>query len=224
MTTRLFLTFLSSLAIMFFWLFLGEKAILKDDSNKFSKLQCVSYAPFGKDESPFLFDKGLVLKEENIKKDLELLSKYTSCIRTYSTVGLEAIPKYAKEYNLQMLMGVWVSKSEKQSRDEIETLKKLASQYPEVIKGVIVGNEVLLRGDLSEKKLTEYILEVKQALPNIRVTYADVWEFWLKHPNMKNVTDFVTIHILPYWEDLPMSIEKSINHLADVRVKVEKEL
>ena len=125
MTTRLFLTFLSSLAIMFFWLFLGEKAILKDDSNHFSKLQCVSYAPFGKDESPFLFDKGLVLKEENIKKDLELLSKYTSCIRTYSTVGLEPIPKYAKEYNLQMLMGVWVSKSEKQSRDEIETLKKL---------------------------------------------------------------------------------------------------
>ena len=83
MTTRLFLTFLSSLAIMFFWLFLGEKAILKDDSNSFDKLQCVSYAPFGKDESPFLFDKGLVLKEENIKKDLELLSKYTSCIRTY---------------------------------------------------------------------------------------------------------------------------------------------
>lgn len=224
MTTRLFLTFLSSLAIMFFWLFLGEKAILKDDSNHFSKLQCVSYAPFGKDESPFLFDKGLILKEENIKKDLELLSKYTNCIRTYSTVGLEAIPKYAKEFNLEMLMGVWVSKDEKQSRDEIDTLKKLASQYPEVIKAIIVGNEVLLRGDLSEKKLTEYILEVKQALPNVRVTYADVWEFWLKHPNMKNVTDFVTIHILPYWEDLPMSIEKSINHLADVRVKVEKEL
>lgn len=41
MTTRLFLTFLSSLAIMFFWLFLGEKAILKDHSNKFSKLQNV---------------------------------------------------------------------------------------------------------------------------------------------------------------------------------------
>lgn len=224
MTTRLFLTFLSSLAIMFFWLFLGEKAILKDDSNHFSKLQCVSYAPFGKDESPFLFDKGLILKEENIKKDLELLSKYTNCIRTYSTVGLEAIPKYAKEFNLEMLMGVWVSKDEKQSRDEIDTLKKLASQYPEVIKAIIVGNEVLLRGDLSEKKLTEYILEVKQALPNVRVTYADVWEFWLKHPNMKNITDFVTIHILPYWEDLPMSIEKSINHLADVRVKVEKEL
>ncbi|WP_198305399.1 glycosyl hydrolase [Arcobacter vandammei] len=224
MTTRLFLTFLSSLAIMFFWLFLGEKAILKDDSNNFSKLQCVSYAPFGKDESPFLFDKGLVLKEENIKKDLELLSKYTSCIRTYSTVGLEAIPKYAKEFNLQMLMGVWVSKDEKQSYDEIETLKKLATQYPEVVRAIIVGNEVLLRGDLSEKKLSEYILEVKQALPNIKVTYADVWEFWLKHPNMKNVTDFVTIHILPYWEDLPMSIEKSINHLADVRIKVEKEL
>ena len=39
---------------------------------------------------------------------------------------------------------------------------------------------------------------------------------------MKNVTDFVTIHILPYWEDIPMSIQRSISHLADVRVKVEK--
>jgi hypothetical protein len=38
--------------------------VLKDDSSSFSKLQCVSYAPFGKDESPFLFDKGLVISED----------------------------------------------------------------------------------------------------------------------------------------------------------------
>ena len=224
MKNRLFLIFCSVIIVLFFWHYLGEKATLKDNSNSFSKLQCVSYAPFGKDESPFLFDKGLVLKEENIKKDLELLSKYTKCIRTYSTVGLELIPKIAKDNGLKMLMGVWVSKDEKQSFDEIETLKKLASEYPEVIEAIIVGNEVLLRGDLSEQKLSEYIVQVKQALPNFKVTYADVWEYWLKYPKLKDITDFVTIHILPYWEDLPMSIDNSINHLVDVRIKAEKEL
>ena len=56
----------------------------------------------------------------------------------------------------------------------------------------------------------------KTALPDIKVTYADVWEYWLKNTLIsKKVTDFVTIHILPYWEDDPMNIE-SIKHLADV--------
>lgn len=97
MRNKVFLTFLSALSVLFFWHYVGTKVILKDDSSKsFSKLQCVSYAPFTKDESPYSFEKGLVLKEENIRKDLELFSKYTNCIRTYSTVGLELIPKLQK--------------------------------------------------------------------------------------------------------------------------------
>jgi hypothetical protein len=54
-TNRLFLIFCSVIATLFFWHYLGEKAILKDNSNSFDKLQCVSYAPYGKDESPFFF-------------------------------------------------------------------------------------------------------------------------------------------------------------------------
>ena len=222
MGKKIFLTLTSVLVALLFWYILGAKAILKDDSNSFSKLQCVSYAPFAKDESPFLFDKGLVISEENIRNDLKLLSKYTTCIRTYSTVGLELVPKIANEFNLKMLMGAWVSSDEKQTRDEIDTLIKLVNEYPQIVKAVIVGNEVLLRGDISDKKLYEYIKEVKTALPNIQVTYADVWEFWLKHPSIKEVTDFVTIHILPYWEDDPMNINESIKHLADVRHEVEQ--
>lgn len=225
MKNKLFLTFLSAIAVLFFWHYVGTKVILKDDPTKsFSKLQCVSYAPFTKDESPYSFEKGLVLKEENIRKDLELLSKYTNCIRTYSTVGLELIPKVAHELNMQMLMGAWIGKSDKDARNELDTLIKLASQYKDIVRAVIVGNEVLLRGDSSEKRLHDFIVEVKTALPGIPVTYADVWEYWLKYPKIKEVTDFVTIHILPYWEDDPQNIYDSIQHLANVRMEVEKEL
>lgn len=221
MGKKIFLTLISVTVAIFFWYFVGEKTILKDDSNSFSKLQCVSYAPFGKDESPFLFDSGLVISEELVKKDLKLLSKYTDCIRTYSTLGLEMIPKIARENNLQMLMGAWVSKDEKQTKDELDTLIKLVSENADIVKAVIVGNEVLLRGDVSDKKLYEYIKQIKEALPNTKVTYADVWEYWVKYPHIKDVTDFVTIHILPYWEDEPMNIHESIEHLASVREEVE---
>lgn len=223
-TNRLFFIFCSLITILFFWHYLGEKAILKDETNSFDKLQCVSYAPYGKDESPFLFDKGLVLKEENIRKDLELLSKYTSCIRTYSTVGQELVPKIAKELNMQVLMGIWIGRDKKQAQNEIATLKELVKLYPEVVKAIIVGNEVLLRGDTSPKDLISYLKEVKEALPEYKVTYADVWEFWLKYPEVKEFTDFVTIHILPYWEDDPQNIHDSIEHIKNVRLEVQEKL
>ena len=105
MAKKIFLTLISAVGALFFWYFVGAKAILKDDSNSFSKLQCVSYAPFGKDDSPFMMDKGLVISDELVRNDLKLLSKYTNCIRTYSTVGLEMIPRIARENNLTMLKG-----------------------------------------------------------------------------------------------------------------------
>ena len=221
MTKKLLLTLSSVIAAVLFWYYFGAVSILKDDTSSFSKLQCVSYAPFAKDESPFLFDSGLVISSEKVREDLKLLSKYTDCIRTYSTVGLEMIPAIARENNLKMLMGAWVSKDKVQTKQELDTLIKLASENQDIVKAVIVGNEVLLRGDTSDVQLLEYLKQVKAALPNIKVTYADVWEFWLKHPAIKESTDFVTIHILPYWEDEPMGIKRAINHLADVRGEVE---
>jgi exo-beta-1,3-glucanase (GH17 family) len=212
---------ISIFTIVLFWLLVGNVFTLKQSNEKFSKLQCISYAPFSKDESPLTFSDGLIVSEELVRSDLALLSKQTSCIRTYSTLGLEIVPKIARENGLSMYMGAWVSSDKIITQKEINKLIELVKANEDVVKAVIVGNEVLLRGDTSENQLVEYIKQVKAALPNTKVTYADVWEFWVKHPKIKEVTDFVTIHILPYWEDNPMNIEKSIGHLADVRGEVE---
>jgi exo-beta-1,3-glucanase (GH17 family) len=213
---------LASIAMaVLFWYLAGEVFILKDNKNSFSKLQCVSYAPFSKDQSPFSFAEGMVVSEDLVRNDLALLSKYTTCIRTYSTLGLEMIPRIARENGLKMYMGAWVSSDKVLTQKEINMLIKLASENQDIVKAVIVGNEVLLRGDATETLLVGYIKQVKEALPNTQVTYADVWEFWVKHPRIKEVTDFVTVHILPYWEDDPTNIKQSIGHLADVRGEVE---
>ncbi len=221
MNKKIYVSLLGVVAVSLFWYLLGEVFILKDSKNSFSKLECVSYAPFSKDQSPFLFDSGMVISPKQVREDLALLSKYTQCIRTYSTVGLEMIPDIARESGLKMYMGAWVSSDKISTQKEINTLIKLANENRDVVKAVIVGNEVLLRGDVSEAVLAGYIKQVKEALPNTEVTYADVWEFWVKHPKIREITDFVTIHILPYWEDDPMNISQSIGHLADVRGEVE---
>ena len=212
----------SIVALAIFWYLLGAVLVLKNNENYVSKLQCVSYAPFSKEQSPFMFADGMVISEEQVRQDLVLLAKYTDCIRTYSVTGLEMIPKIARENGLKMLMGAWVSSDRVQTQAELEALVKLASQNTDIVKAVIVGNEVLLRGDTTPKVLKEHIEYVKNALPNIQVTYADVWEFWVRNQEIRSVTDFVTIHILPYWEDDPMNISRSIAHLADVRGEVEE--
>jgi hypothetical protein len=65
-------------------------------------------------------------------------------------------------------------------------------------------------------RLAELIAEVKTRVQQ-PVTYADVWEFWLKHPQIAPAVDFITIHLLPYWEDKPSGIDDAIEHVADVR-------
>ncbi|MFN3304681.1 MAG: hypothetical protein ACK44A_13305, partial [Roseateles sp.] len=91
-----------------------------------------------------------------------------------------------------------------------------ANAYPDVIEAVIVGNEVLLRKEATEEQLVALIERVRAAVAQ-PVTYADVWEFWIKHPRMAPAVDFLTIHLLPYWEDEPTGIDAALTQVANVR-------
>ena len=59
----------------------------------------------------------------------------------------------------------------------------LANRFPDVVRAVIVGNEVLLRGEMSPATLADTIRAVK-ARVKVPVTYADVWEFWLRYRDL----------------------------------------
>ena len=67
--------------------------------------------------------------------------------------------------------------------------------------------------------LTAFIREVK-AQVSVPVTYADVWEFWLRYSDLQNAVDFVTIHILPYWEDFPLPASVAAAHVDSIRKRV----
>ena len=92
----------------------------------------------------------------------------------------------------------------------------LTKQYPDVISAVVVGNEVLLRGEMTAPDLVAIIRSVKAQVA-VPVTYADVWEYWLRNREIYDAVDFVTIHILPYWEDFPIRAKYAAAHVNSIR-------
>ena len=54
----------------------------------------------------------------------------------------------------------------------------------------------------------------------VPVTYADVWEFWLRNRDLASAVDFVTIHILPYWEDFPIPARAAAAHVESIRERM----
>ena len=182
------------------------------------KLNCVSYAPFGPGQSPF--DPATLIEPRQIDEDLALLAPVTGCIRTYSTdYSLDHVPEIARRHELKVIQGLWLSGEPEKNRYQIQTAIDLAKRYPDVITAIVVGNEVLLRGEMSAADLLNVIRTVKSQVP-VPVTYADVWEFWLRNPALLEAVDFVTIHILPYWEDLPIPAKEAGAHIEAIRRKV----
>jgi exo-beta-1,3-glucanase (GH17 family) len=183
------------------------------------KLTCISYAPFHGDQAPFTWN--LRISGRQIEEDLRRLSALTSCVRTYSAMGAQGrIAEFAPAFGLEILQGIWLNRDRAANRREVEAALELARKHPATIKALIVGNETLLRGELPADEIKAHLEEVR-ARSGLPVTYADVWEFWLKASELAAATDFVTIHILPYWEDDPVAERDAVAHVRDVRNKLE---
>ncbi|MFA7383173.1 MAG: glycosyl hydrolase family 17 protein [Desulfurivibrionaceae bacterium] len=223
---RTALAYALALAVLFaFWCWAGlPRQVPEPEPATGQPLQCVSYAPFEKDQSPFDFATGLTIAPARIDADLAILSRRFSCLRTYSVAGLEAVPEYAAKYGMQVLLGAWIGADHKLNQQEIEKLIVLARKNPAVVRAVVVGNEALLRREITGEQLADYIWQVNAALPGVAVTYADVWEFWLRHPEVSQATDFVMIHILPYWEDNPVGIDQAMAHIKKIREEVGQKI
>lgn len=210
---------LSAGAIIAAWAWLGTAVPMPPSPYAAGeKLPCVSYAPFRGQQNPWMPEN---ITEAQIDDDLKRLKTITDCVRTYSIDhGLDQIPAVAARHGMTVIQGLWLSSLPNLSREQIEGAVALAQKFPDVIRAIVVGNEVLLRGEMSAPRLAETIREVKGRVGGIPVTYADVWEFWLRNRDLAREVDFITVHILPYWEDFPIGVDHAAAHLDAIRKQV----
>jgi len=179
------------------------------------KLTCVSYAPFRGDQTPL--EARIGVTAEWIEQDLAQLAKISACIRTYSIEnGQDQVAGIAAKFGLKVMQGIWLSSNRQKNLAQIATAVRLAKEFPDTITSLVVGNEVLLRGEMTTNDLAATIRSVK-AQVTVPVTYADVWEYWLRYREIYEVVDFITIHILPYWEDFPIRAKFAATHVDSIR-------
>ena len=217
--TPLALLLLSLTAIVAAWWWLATPITLARapiDPN--AKLLCVSYAPFRDTQTPLLLTTHI--SPEQIAQDLAQLAKITDCVRTYSIEnGLDQVPALAAKVGLKVIQGIWLGSNRLKNLAQISTVVGLAKGYPGAITAVVVGNEVLLRGEMTTADLAATIRSVKSQVA-VPVTYADVWEYWLRNREVYDAVDFVTIHILPYWEDFPIRAKYAAAHVDAIRKRM----
>jgi glucan 1,3-beta-glucosidase len=213
----LFLSSLGMIAALWWWL-ATPITLARAPIDPDAKLQCVSYAPFRGAQTPLIPTTQIL--PEQIAQDLAQLAKITDCVRTYSIEnGLDQVPALAAKVGLKVIQGIWLSSNRIKNLAQIAIAVELTKEHPGVITALVVGNEVLLRGEMTASDLAAHIRSVKSRVA-VPVTYADVWEFWLRNREVYEAVDFVTIHILPYWEDIPVRAKHAAGHVDDIRKRM----
>jgi exo-beta-1,3-glucanase (GH17 family) len=175
------------------------------------RLHGVNFSPYIDPQSPNL---GSQISEAQLIARMKIVQPYTKWIRTFgSTSGLEKSGLVAHGLGLKAALGAWIGTNH--AANEVEIAGLIAHAQDADL--LIVGSEVLLRGDVSESELIDYINRVRAAAPGIPVATADVYYKLIEHPNVIAACDVILPNYYPYWEQI------AVDHaIADLHTKYQQ--
>ncbi|MBV9785038.1 MAG: glycosyltransferase [Acidisphaera sp.] len=175
----------------------------------------LAFSPFQRGQSA---ETDTLPDDTQIRGDLERVADLTGQIRTYTVQGsLADIPRLAEDLPLRITLGAWLARDQAANATEIARLIE-TSESSRNVDRVVVGNEVLFRSDLTPSQLIADIEQVKRAV-HAPVSTAEPFDIWLKHPELVPAVDFITIHLHPYWQSIPLAdaVRVSLEQLDQVQ-------
>jgi exo-beta-1,3-glucanase (GH17 family) len=156
---------------------------------------------------------GDIIGEQQIRRRIEIIRPYTDWVRSFSCIdGNELIPKIAKEFGMNTLVGAWLGSDLEKNEAEMQGLKNLASQG--LVDIAAIGNEVMYRKDLTEEQLLAYLHDFKASFPNITTGYVDAYYEFTDRPNITAACDVILANCYPFWEGCP--IEYALLYMKDM--------
>lgn len=158
-----------------------------------------AYNGFQRDQSPL---RGTYPTVEQLGADLDLLVRTADGLRTYGVNDMPALLGLAGERDMTVTAGAWLDTDRDKNDREISALIEAARKMRH-IERVMVGNEAVLRGDLKVEDLIPYLDQVRKALRK-PVSTAEPWHVWLRYPELARHVDYITVHLLPYHEGVPV--------------------
>ena len=157
----------------------------------------ISYAPYQRNDNPA---EARAPKAADITRDLALLATLTPAIRIYTSAQSLELPDIAAAHGLALTAGIWLTGNAIEDDIEIAAGVRVASQSKSVTR-LVVGNETVLRKVFTPQQLAERLKRVK-SLVRVPISSAEPWNVWLDNPMLAEHVDFITIHLLPYWEGI----------------------
>jgi len=149
------------------------------------------------------------ISEARIRADLQRVQPHTQAIRTYNVEqGLDRVPTIAQELGLKVSLGLWLGKDRAKNATQIAHALKLLSTRPAAVTRVYVGNEAILRNDLTAAQVIAYIAEVRRGVPKdfkVEITTAEPWHRWLAFPELGAAVDVIGAHIFPSHDGVPIN-------------------
>ncbi len=178
------------------------------------KIHGISYSPYVDGQSP-----GTEISEQQIRDRLAMIQPYTNWIRSFSCIeGNEEIPRIAVENNLKTMVGIGLSDDHEANEVEIANGIEIAKNgYANIL---AVGNEVLLRGDLSEDELLGYIKMIKAEVPDVQVGYVDAYFLFENHPAIAEACDVILVNCYPFWESC--DAQYALLHMKEMYARAVK--
>jgi len=173
-----------------------------------------AFSAFQRDQSPLEYR---FPTHAQIESDIALLARHTKRLRSYASAESDIIPEAAARHGMQLTAGAWLDRRPDNSERELEALISAAARYGNIPR-VMVGNETVLRGDLTPRELIRYLDRAREAITQ-PVSTAEPWHVWLKYPELAEHVDYITVHLLPYWEGVPRrnAVQHVIKRFDEVR-------
>ena len=179
-----------------------------------NRIHGLTFSPYVDGQGP-----GTVISENQIRQRLAIIAPHVRWIRTFScSLGQELIPAIAREYGLKTLVGVWLDDDRDNNELELENAIRIAAAGHVDILGV--GNEVLLRGDLTEDELLNFVKRAKAALPGVEIGYVDAYFKFEDHPRVTEACDVLLANCYPFWESCPA--EHALLYMKEMYRRAEK--
>jgi exo-beta-1,3-glucanase (GH17 family)/cellulose synthase/poly-beta-1,6-N-acetylglucosamine synthase-like glycosyltransferase len=174
-----------------------------------SKIEGFAFSPMHGSENPMKHQYPTI---GEIDSDLALLSGDAYAVRTYTVAGtLAQVPRLAAAHNLNVALGAWISTNAKDNDREIRRLIQVFRENSRSVVRVIVGNEAILRGDQTVDQMIDHLKRVRREVW-APVSTAEPWHVWLKYPQLVANVDYIAVHLLPYWEGIP--VDQAVDYVV----------
>ncbi|KAI1212127.1 glycoside hydrolase family 17 protein [Annulohypoxylon truncatum] len=146
--------------------------------------------------------------QNNVTRDVAVLSQLTNTIRLYGTdcnqteMTIHALKQLKLDTEIKIWLGVWQDNNDTTNKRQLSRMWNILDEYgAEPFKGLIIGNEILFRKQMTATQLSDLLDSVRSNLTShnwkLPVATSDLGDNW--DSQLAQISDYIMGNIHPFF-------------------------